>query len=114
MVRHEQDVQSVAVYGDDVKGVAKQILIGPRDGYEGYLRVFTVEPSGHTPDHAHPWYHANYVLEGEGNICMDGKAIPVKAGSVAYIESGKVHHFENTGAVPLKFICLVPPSGDKY
>jgi mannose-6-phosphate isomerase-like protein (cupin superfamily) len=45
---------------------------------------------------------------------MDGKAFSVKAGSVAYIESGKVHHFENTGKAPLKFICLVPPEGDKY
>ncbi|GAB1482430.1 cupin domain-containing protein [Treponema sp.] len=114
MVRHEDDVQSVPMSGDDIKGVSKQILIGPKDGYDCFLRVFTVQSGGHTPDHNHPWYHANYVLEGEGQICMDGKQIPVKAGSVAYIEEGKTHHFENTGKVPLRFICLVPESGDKY
>lgn len=114
MIRHEDEIQSVAMSGNDVLGVTKKILIGPKDGYDGFLRVFTVEPGGHTPDHSHPWFHANYILEGEGLICMDNKKTPVRSGSVAYIESGKTHHFENNGKTPLTFICLVPQEGDKY
>jgi len=114
MVRHEDDIQSVKMAGDDVKDVTKKIMIGPQDGYDGFLRVFTVQVGGHTPDHRHDWFHANYILEGTGTIFMDGKQIPVKPGSVAYIEGGKTHHFENSGKVPLKFICLVPADGDKY
>ena len=114
MVRHESEVTAVPMSGPDIKGAMKQILIGPNDGYEGYLRVFTVEPGGHTPAHSHPWFHANYILEGEGRLTIDGVARSVKAGSVAYIAGGKSHNFENVGSVPFKFICLVPPEGDSY
>ncbi|MDA8424520.1 MAG: cupin domain-containing protein [Treponema sp.] len=114
MVRHESDIEPVAMSGADIEGALKQILIGPKDGYEGYLRVFTLSPGGHTPYHQHPWFHANYVLEGEGKLTIDGVANPIRAGSVAYIDGGKRHRFENTGSKPLKFICLVPPEGDAY
>ncbi|AEJ19141.1 cupin domain-containing protein [Gracilinema caldarium] len=114
MVRHESEITPLPMQGKEIEGVMKQILIGPRDGYEGYLRVFTVAPGGHTPYHQHPWWHANYVLSGEGIVHIDGKDYPVRAGSVAYIEGGKSHNFANTGTAPLKFICLVPPEGDSY
>ncbi len=114
MVRHIDDIASVEMKGEGVKGVTKRIAIGPNDGYDGYFRVFTVQPGGSSPYHAHPWFHANYVLEGEGKIVIEGKDNPVKKGSVAYIEGGKKHHFVNTGAAPLVFICLVPQEGDSY
>jgi len=114
MVRHENDIGSVEMKGNNVVGVTKQILIGPKDGYDGYLRVFTVQPGGNSPHHSHPWFHANYILEGEGKVTIDGVDHPIKAGSVAYIDGGKQHQFINTGTTPLKFICLVPQAGDSY
>jgi len=114
MVRHEDDIAPVAMTGNGVKGVAKRILIGPKDGYDGFFRVFTVEPGGTSPYHAHEWFHANYILEGQGKIVIEGVEQAVRTGSVAYIEGGKKHNFVNTGSGPLKFICLVPQSGDSY
>ena len=114
MVRHERDVKSVEMAGNGVVGVTKQIVIGPEDGYDGFFRVFTVQPGGTTPSHSHPWYHANYVLEGQGKVVIEGVDNPVEAGSVAFIDGGKKHNFVNTGSTALKFICLVPKSGDSY
>ncbi|MDX9827130.1 MAG: cupin domain-containing protein [Spirochaetia bacterium] len=114
MVRHIEDIQSVEMKGQGVTGVTKRIAIGPKDGYDGYFRVFTVQPGGSSPYHAHPWFHANYVLEGEGKIVIEGVDNPIHKGSVAYIEGGKQHHFVNLGATPLVFICLVPQEGDSY
>ncbi len=114
MVRHESDIQPVDMQGDGVVGVTKRMLIGPRDGYDGFMRVFTVQPGGRSPYHSHEWFHANYILEGEGKLVMEGVEHAVMAGSVAYIEGGKMHNFVNLGSVPLKFICLVPRSGDSY
>ena len=114
MVRHIEDIRSVEMKGQGVKGVTKRIAIGPKDGYEGYIRVFTVQPGGFSPYHSHPWFHANYILEGSGAIIIEGIEHPVKKGSIAYIEGGKKHHFVNQGAAPLVFICLVPPEGDSY
>lgn len=114
MIRHEDDVRHVTMQGDGIIGVTKQIVIGPKDGYDGFFRVFTVQAGGKSPYHAHEWFHANYVLEGNGNIVIEGVETPVKAGSVAYIEGGRMHNFVNTGTSPLKFICLVPKEGDSY
>jgi len=114
MVRHESDIQPVDMVGNGVVGVTKRIVIGPGDGYDGFFRVFTVQPGGNSPYHSHAWFHANYVLEGEGKIVIEGVDHEIRAGSVAYIEGGRKHNFVNTGTKPLKFICLVPQSGDAY
>ncbi|PKL09170.1 MAG: cupin [Spirochaetae bacterium HGW-Spirochaetae-7] len=114
MVRHEDDIKPVDMQGDGVVGVTKQILIGPKDGYDGFMRVFTVQAGGKSPYHAHAWFHANYILEGQGKLVIEGVEQAVKAGSVAYIEGGKMHNFVNLGSTPLRFICLVPRSGDSY
>ena len=114
MVRRETDVAAIPMKGEGVVGVTKRIVVGPADGYDGFMRVFTLEAGGNSPYHAHPWFHANYVLEGEGKIVIEGEEHPIGAGSVAYIDSGKKHNFVNTGHGPLKFICLVPQEGDSY
>lgn len=115
MVHHLDDVESVEFKGEGVLGVMKQIAVGPRDGWrDGYMRVFTVAPGGHSPEHRHPWWHVNYVIEGEGSLTIDGRQEALRAGSVAYVEGGSLHQFANTGKNPLKFICLVPPEGDHY
>lgn len=114
MVRHESEIEAVEVQGEGISGVRKQILVGPNDGWNGYMRVFSLEVGGNTPAHRHPWWHVNYVLEGEGTVFVDGIGHAVKKGSVAHIEGGKLHQFVNTGSTPLKFICLVPPEGDHY
>ena len=115
MVRHESDVQPVPMAGNGIVGdIGKQILIGPKDGYDGYFRVFTVSPGGHSPYHSHDWFHANYILGGSGKVIIDGVEHPVRTGSVAYIEGGKKHHFVNTGTEPPRFNCLVPQNGDSY
>ncbi len=114
MIRNENEVPIQAMTGEGIVGVDKRILIGPADGYNAFLRVFTVQPGGHTPRHSHPWYHANYILEGEGVLTIAGEARQIKRGDVAFIKAGIEHNFAATGTIPLKFICLVPPEGDKY
>lgn len=115
MIRHESEIESVEFKGEGVRGVKKQIAVGPQDGWrDGYMRIFTVEPGGHSPEHRHPWWHVNYVLEGEGTLTIDGKTKGIRKGSVAYVEGGTLHQFTNTGTGELKFICLVPPEGDHY
>lgn len=114
MVRHESDVRSVEMKGDGVVGVTKRIVIGPEDGYDGFFRVFTVQPGGKSPYHSHPWFHANYILEGQGALVIDGVETALKAGSVAFVPGGKTHNFVNKGGGVFKFICLVPKEGDSY
>lgn len=95
---------------DGVKGATKQLPVGTPDGVPNFsMRVFTLEPGGHTPYHAHPWEHENYILNGAGVLLNEaGEETPVKAGDFAFVEPNEKHQFKNTGSENLQFICLVP------
>ena len=54
---------------EGAKDTWKQIPISRADGTPCFsFRVFTIEPGGHTPFHAHPFEHINYVIEGKGAV----------------------------------------------
>jgi quercetin dioxygenase-like cupin family protein len=114
MVRHESEKKPYPVYGDGDKQVLKQILVGPKDGFEGYLREFTVQPGGNTPYHQHDWYHVVYIMEGSGFVKIDGTEHPILAGSAVHAPAGVTHGFFNTGEGQMRFLCLVPKKGDAY
>ena len=105
------EVPATGVNMDGVKGATKQVPVGVADGAPNFsLRVFTLEPGGHTPYHNHPWEHENYVLSGRGVIrTEEGSERPVKAGDFLLILPGEQHQFRNTSeSEKLQFICLVP------
>lgn len=73
-----------------------------------YMRLFEVQPGGHSPYHSHPGEHEVFILEGRGRINARGGSFPVAAGTFALVEPNEEHQFENTGDGALKFLCLVP------
>lgn len=104
-----QDVPSAPVVMEEVLGVTKRLAQGPADGVPTVaLRVFTLEPGGHTPYHDHPFEHQNVVLEGQGVIRTPEGDRPIGPGTLALILPGETHQFRNTGAGPLSFVCVVP------
>jgi len=114
MINHEKNVEVVDVTGAEIENVKKQILIGPKEGFEGYMRMFILAENGHTPYHKHDWYHLNYVVEGEGVVTLDGVEHKINPGSVAYVPGNIMHNFKNTGKDDLRFLCIVPPTGESY
>jgi len=114
MVSHESEREILTLNGSGLEGVQKQILAGPRDGYRGFLREFTLSPAGHTPFHSHSWTHLIYVLGGSGRLSSEGREHALRQGSVVFIAGGKEHGIANTGRAPLRFLCLVPEEGDEY
>lgn len=109
---HIDQVAKKVVENSEVKGASMQVVISPNEGWENHvMRVFEIEVGGHTPRHAHPWPHINYILEGEGSLFLNGIENPIKAGSYAYVPSSELHQFQNTGSTTLKFICIVPIEG---
>lgn len=73
-----------------------------------WLRLFEVQPGGHSPYHTHPSEHEIFILEGRGQINAKGCRHAVAAGSFALVEPNEEHQFENSGDTVLKFLCLVP------
>ena len=113
-ISHIDTMEKKSLEGESLSKVIKQTAVGPEQGWEDYvMRVFTVGPGGHTPKHAHPWPHINYVLEGSGTLFHGGAESQIGTGSIAYVPEGTEHQFRNTGPDNLVFICIVPEEGDK-
>ncbi len=112
MIKHINDVESKFITHPSSANSYMKALVGKEEGWDDYvLRVVEVKKDGFTPKHQHPWPHINYMLEGEGEVFVDGQIHPVSVGSFAYIEAGSLHQFRNTGKKDFKFICIVPKEG---
>ena len=104
-----QDCPITPVQMEGATGALKQVPLGQADGVPNFsIRVFTLEPNGHTPHHAHASEHLNYVLQGEGEILSDGGPQRIQAGDYVLVKPHERHQYRNTGPDPLKFLCMVP------
>ena len=80
VVGSKGDVAATAMTGDGIEGVVKRVLVSPEQGWDGWvMRLFDVEPGGHTPRHAHDWPHINFVASGAGTLLLDGAEHPAGA-----------------------------------
>jgi len=115
IVGNIKDLKSKVVNHPEAKDASIKVLVSPKEGWEGHvMRVLEVEENGYTPKHSHPWPHINYIIEGSGELMIDGVVHPVSAGSYAYVPLDTLHQFKNVGQGIFKFICIVPEFGHQY
>jgi len=95
---------------EGAKGIYKQIPISKENGTPTFsIRVFTIEPGGHTPHHSHPFEHLNYVIEGRGAVVAEERERELKKGDFVLVLPGETHQYKNTSADNrLIIICAVP------
>jgi quercetin dioxygenase-like cupin family protein len=72
------------------------------------MRLFEMEPGGHSPLHNHAWEHEVFILEGEGVVGGERGETRFKAGDVVFVAPNDRHQFRNNGKTLVKFLCLVP------
>ncbi len=104
-----EDCEKTTVDMDGASGAFRQVPIGKKDGAPTFsIRVFTLEPGGHTPHHTHESEHLNYILSGEG-VALEGEnPREVRQGDFILVMPGELHQYRNTGDKPLVFMCMVP------
>ncbi len=108
-VNHYEQFAQEPVDMEGAQGCSVRWLVGESEGAPNFaMRQFEVAVGGHTPKHTHPYEHEVFVLEGEGVVLEGAVGHPLKKGEVVYVRPGELHQFRNTGAVSLKFLCLVP------
>jgi quercetin dioxygenase-like cupin family protein len=114
IVKKYDEIENQAVNVEGAKDTAIRWLVGkdsPAPNF--YLRQIEVEPGGYTPFHNHKWEHEVYVLEGNGQInSSKGEAKPLEKGTFALVMPDEEHQFQNTGDTTLKFLCLIPHTGN--
>ncbi len=108
---HYTEVPAQA-FGSEAPGTTiRWVIDEAHDGAPNYaLRVIEVAPGGHTPRHAHPYEHENFVIEGQGRVLLNGEWHEVGPGSVIFVPAGMEHTYENTGQTPFRFLCGIPTS----
>ena len=104
-----ENCESNTVTMEGASGASRQVPIGRADGAPNFsARVFTLEPGGHTPHHAHESEHLNYVISGRG-VAMEGETTRrIREGDFILVKPNERHQYRNDGDVPLVFMCVVP------
>jgi quercetin dioxygenase-like cupin family protein len=106
---HFLDTPPRPVNLDGADKVTIRWLISGREKAPNFaMRMFELQPGGHTPLHGHPSEHEVFIVEGEGLLVHEGSEHPFKPGYVIYVPPGDAHQFRNTGEGLLRFLCLIP------
>jgi quercetin dioxygenase-like cupin family protein len=116
LIRRLRDAEPAPVQMPGADRVAMSVMVGRADGAPTFaMRLFEVEPGGHTPRHDHNYEHEILILDGRGEVIDggDGGATrAIEAGDVIFIPANQEHQFRNVGKRPLRFVCLVPTQFD--
>lgn len=98
------------LFGPEAPGTSIRVLISDeKDGAPVYnMRMIEIEPNGNTPDHSHPYEHENFVVEGNGQVMIEGKFYDLKPGDVVLVPPNSRHQYRNTGDTLFRFLCSVP------
>jgi mannose-6-phosphate isomerase-like protein (cupin superfamily) len=68
-------------------------------------------PVGRAPDHFHKYDEVVYVLEGSGELHIDGESAPLRAGTCVHLPAGLVHCLENRGPGEMQVLGVFRPAG---
>jgi quercetin dioxygenase-like cupin family protein len=110
VVKNIDTLSKIRVNMDGARNALRQNAIMKKDGASAFsFRVFTLEKNGHTPCHAHPFEHVNYVIKGSGCIVdKDGKETDLKQGDFTLISAMEKHQYVNKSETgQFVFICAV-------
>ncbi len=76
-------------------------------GREAVIARIEIAPGASAGRHTHPGEEISYVMDGEGEILIEGQApLKVKAGEGFVVPAGAKHDAHNTGTQPLKLAAV--------
>jgi len=108
-IARPSDIEPKAMDMEGAHATAMRLLIGPDAGAPTFvMRMFEIEPGGHTPLHEHQWEHEVFVLDGEGEVVSPEGRTPLRPRTALFVAPGEKHQFVNAGSETLRFLCLIP------
>ncbi len=110
-IEKSSDIAKQRVEAEGAKGTEIRWLISKEDGAENFaMRMFEIQPGGHTPLHEHKHEHEVFIVEGDGVFVCEGKEYEFSKDCVIFVPGGKEHQFRNSGESVLRMLCLIPAS----
>ena len=106
---HYTDVELETPTEEGIKDTKVRWVISEKDGAENFaMRIFEIQPGGHTPLHQHDWEHEIFILEGTGVTRNKQNEKSFKQGDILFVPPMEWHQFVNTSKDMIKIICLIP------
>jgi|SRR5580704_2524711 quercetin dioxygenase-like cupin family protein len=88
----------------------KRTIVKTQDvsgGHQAVIASVIIAPGASAGRHTHPGEEITYIIEGEGEILIDGQPpLQVKAGDGFVIPAGAIHDAHNTGTLPIKMAAV--------
>jgi len=110
-ITKSSDVELKAVEMEGVRNTGIRWLISKDDGADNIaMRMFELQPGGHTPLHTHPHEHEVFGVEGEGVFVFEGKEYPFGRDYAIFVPGGREHQFKNVSDSVMKMLCIIPAS----
>lgn len=109
LIRNIDEVDRRPVDMEGADRVSMAMMVGREDGAPHFsMRQFEVAPGGRTPQHSHDYEHEVLVLDGAGDVLLEGERRPIRPGDVIYVPADQEHQFRADQERGLRFICLAP------
>jgi quercetin dioxygenase-like cupin family protein len=111
-VEHSSNIAKNPVETEGAKDTEMRLLISRAEGAENFImRMFELQPGGHTPLHTHAHEHEVFIVEGQGILVFESQQYEFGPEYVIFVPPNKEHRFKNTGNSILRMLCLIPTSG---
>jgi quercetin dioxygenase-like cupin family protein len=108
--RIEEAASVLGPYEGRSSGLARRTIV---DGSVGSVHmaeaICTLDPGGSVERHVHAFEEGIYVLEGELEVGLAGRAETLAADDYAYLAVGAAHGLRNPGAAPARWIEVGAP-----
>ena len=91
----------------------RAFLLGatPDCGCASVTQFVGLIPPGRAPDHFHKYDEVIYVLEGRGELVIDGEVAALGPGSCVHLPRTLVHCLANTGESEMRVLGVFRPAG---
>ena len=107
------DISRNKIEMEGVIGADRANVIGAAEGWSDHvMRLFRLQPGGHTPRHQHDWEHINHIVKGKGRLRIGETVHELTEKDFALVPSNTEHQFENPYDEVFEFICIVPNRGN--
>ena len=73
---------------------------------QGYVEI---HPGGCIPVHHHETVESYFILEGAGEMTVDGETAGLTAGDCVFVERNREHALRNTGSSELRMMFVYAP-----
>ena len=113
LVGRVSDRAPTLVAAEGAEDVSMRWLIDRSNGAPNFaMRLFKIDPGGHTPRHVHHWEHEVFVVSGKGRVWSDHEWNDLDQGTFVLVAPHEEHQFQAADDQSLEFLCLVP--NDSY